>query len=133
MKLIRILSIVCLAVFLVPGLAMAQLQNLGMVGIKSTHGRYLQAHTDGELHASNEHRNEEETWFLVEVDKANHVYALQNWRTGHFMSRNAKGCAPAVSTTLGPNEKWVLVNGHAFGIENAVGIKSLNGGFYLGG
>src|SRR5215813_1237692 len=54
------------------------LKNLGMVGIKSQEGRYLQAHTDGELHSSNEKRNQEETWFLIEVDKDNHIYALQS-------------------------------------------------------
>jgi len=106
--------------------------NLGMIGVKSVHGRYLQAHTDGELHASNEHRNEEETWFLIGVDKPNHVYALLNWRNGKFMSKGTNGCAPAVSTTLAPSEQWVLVSGRTFGVVNAIAFCNRADGTYLG-
>lgn len=114
-----------------PAYAFAQ-SNLGMVGIKSVYGRYLQAHTDGEMHASNEHRNEEETWFLIEVDKPNHIYALLNWRNGKFMSKRTNGCAPAVSTTLAPSEQWVLVSGRTFGVVNAVAFRNVADGTYLG-
>lgn len=108
-------------------------KNLGMVGVKSVDGRYLQAHSDnGELHASNEHRNTEETWYLIEVDKANHIYALLNWDNHKFMSKKANGCAPANSTTLGRSEKWVLVAGKPFGVDNAVAFKSLADGTCLG-
>jgi len=105
---------------------------LGMIGVKSIHDRYLQAHTDGELHASNDQRNTEETWLLIEVDKAKHLYALQNYRTRHLMSKHANGCAPADSTKLGPTEKWILVGGRRYGIDNAFAIKSYADGTYLG-
>jgi hypothetical protein len=103
--------------------------NLGMVGIKSTHGRYLQAHTDGELHASNDHRNEEETWFLYEVNKEQHQYALLNWKNGRFMSKRTNGCAPAVSVTLTGAETWELVSGKPYGVLNAVALKAADGTF----
>ena len=108
-------------------------KNLGMVGVKSVQGRYLQAHSDnGEMHASNEHRNTEETWFLIEVDRKNHVYALLNWDNHKFMSKSHRGCVPAISTTLGPTEKWVLVPGKPYGVDNAVAFRSFADGTYLG-
>lgn len=105
---------------------------LGMVGIKSIYDRYLQAHTDGEMHASNGSRNTEETWFLIQVDKTNQIYALQNYRTGHLMSKHANGCAPANGTIMGPTEKWIVVSGKRYGVDNAVAFKSLSDGTYLG-
>jgi hypothetical protein len=100
--------------------------------VKSIHGRYLQAHTDGEMHASNEHRNEEETWHLIEVDKAKHIYALLNWRNHQFMSKKGNGCAPADRTTLSRSEQWVLVSGKGYGVLNAVAFKSVADGTFLG-
>ena len=108
------------------------LVNLGMIGTRSIYARYLQAHTDGELHASNPHRNEEETWFLIQVDQPSRVYALQNWRTGQFMSKLTGGCARANSTTLGVPEQWELVAGAKFGVLNAVAFRSRRDGTYLG-
>jgi hypothetical protein len=105
--------------------------NLGLVGIKSINHAYLQAHTDGEMHASNMHRNEEETWFLIEVNKQKHLYGLQNWRTGHYMSKRSS-CAPANSEVLGPTEQWILINGQNFGVVNAVAIRSAADGTFLG-
>ena len=112
-------------------LPMYAANNLGMVGIQSIYGDYLQAHTDGEMHASNPHRNEEETWFLVEVDASQHVYALANWRTGRFLSKRGN-CAVAASTVLGPTEKWVMISGRPHGFENAVALKSAYDGSFLG-
>jgi len=108
--------------------------NLGMVGIQSIHGAFLQAYTGGgELHASNPNRNEEETWFLVEVDHANHLYALYNFRTGRAMSKNpANGCANATSVVISPNETWQLISGQPFGVVNAVAIRSRVDNTFLG-
>lgn len=106
--------------------------DLGLVGIKSIHNRYLQAHTDGEMHASNPKRNEEETWHLVEVDKANHVYALLNWRNHQFVSKKTNGCVPANSTTLSASEKWIMVSGKKYGVDNAVAFKSFADGTFIG-
>jgi len=109
------------------------LEVLGMVGVRQGRsGRYLQAHTDGELHASNEHRNEEETWFLCAVDKPHHIYALVNWRNHRFMSAHSNGCARADSVILSNAEKWELISGRSHGFENAYAIRSVGTGHYLG-
>src|SRR5262245_5448623 len=122
MKLHTIVTVLLLTVWIsLSSTAQAQ-TNLGMVGIQSIYGRYLQAHTDGEMHASNDQRNEEETWFLVTVDQRQHVYALYNWRNGKFLSKSGK-CAVANSTVLGPAQKWILISGKPFGFENVVAIK----------
>lgn len=106
---------------------------LGMVGIKQGRsGRYLQAHTDGELHASNEHRNEEETWFLCQVDKERHIYALVNWRNGRFLCAYKNGCASANSVIFSNDEKWEIISGKPQGFENAYAIRSIATGQYLG-
>src|SRR5687768_16461165 len=77
------------------------MKNLGMISLKSVHGYYSQAHTDGELHGSNSGRNEEETWSLFEVNAADHVYALQNWRNGKYLSLQAdRFCARASSIVV---------------------------------
>lgn len=107
-------------------------KNLGLVGIKSAWGRYLQAHTDGELHASNERRNEEETWFLIEVDAQRHIYALQNWRTGNYMSKRVNGCAPAVASVISPAEEWRLESGRPYGVANAVILRCVADNTILG-
>jgi hypothetical protein len=118
-------------VFTNMGQAWAQ-TDLGLVGVKSVHARYLQAYTNGTMHGSNEHRNEEETWHLVEVDKQRHIYALLNWNNHRFMSKKAKGCVRAVATTLSPSEQWVLVSGKPYGVVNAVAFKSVVDGTFMG-
>jgi hypothetical protein len=96
--------------------------NLGMVDIKSVYNRYLQAKSDGELHASNENRNEEETWFLIDLEldenDAN-TYALYNWKTGLFLSKQGN-CARANSATLSSPQYWDLIAGQDFGVLNAL-------------
>jgi hypothetical protein len=114
---------------------MANPMNLGMIGIQSAWGAYLQAHTDGEMHASNNSRNEEETWFLVQLDQATKEVALQNWRTGRYLRKdrtNIKGCARADATVISPTETWRLESGQPFGVQNAVVIRSVADGTILG-
>ena len=103
------------------------MENKGMVGVKSVFGRYLQANSgNGEMHASNERRNEEETWFLIEIDAAQHIYALQSWKYGKFMRKNREnGCANAESTVISPTEQWILHSGQAAGVVNAVAFRSV--------
>jgi hypothetical protein len=108
--------------------------NLGLVGVKSSHGYYLQGHyPDGEIHASNDKRNEEETWFLIRVttDQGKVYYALQNWRNHKFMKKTPgpDGCTPAVATALTPTEEWELVKVPA--APNAVALKSRWDGTFL--
>src|SRR5579863_10615389 len=102
------------------------LENLGMVGVKSSSGRYLQAHSDnGEMHASNSKRNTEETWFFFQIDKDNHHYGLMNWSNGKFMSHpGGTQCAPANAQILTNSETWVVVSGVDFGALNAIAFKS---------
>jgi hypothetical protein len=132
-RVVHKVSFSLLATVLLINLPLRAQANLGMVGVKSVWGAYLQAHyPDGEMHSSNQHRNEEETWFLVEVDKANKLYALYNWRNGKFISHRGR-CAPAASTILGPHEQWVMVSGKPRGFLNAVALKAKDDGAFLGG
>jgi Fascin domain len=103
--------------------------NLGLVSIKSAFGYYLQGYTPdkdhGEVHASNPGRNEEETWFLIEISAAQHIYALQNWRSGRYLTKMDGPCVRAFSTVLGPTEQWKFISGEPFNILNAVAIESM--------
>ena len=110
------------------------LTNLGMVGIKSSHGRYLQAHADnGELHVSNDHRNEEETWFIVQVDTPSSKYAFYNWKSGNFLTTVTSGCARSNTNIVGPGGQWILKSGKPHGFLNAFMIENAGNGFLLGG
>ena len=101
---------------------------LGLVDIKSWSGRYLQAHSDnGEMHASHDARYTEETWELVEVDKANNIYAFINYSNGNYLSRDDKGCVKANQMVLGFGQKWKLISGKQFGFDNLVMFVSLAG------
>jgi hypothetical protein len=121
-----------------------KMKNLGLVGIKSVHGAYLQAHyPEGELHASNSHRNQEETWILYEIDANQKQYGLMNWRNGQFIQKTQEvttpifgriggGCALAKATVVDNYAVWVFVLGTPFGISNAVGLRCVADGTYLG-
>lgn len=124
--------VLTLSIFGCAGLAFSP-DNLGMVGIKSVHGRYMQSYTNTEIHASNEHRNEEETWFLIQIDKGNRIFAIQNWRTGKYLRKNiGDKCVFADRSVIGPDEQWVLVSGKNYNIHNAIAIKSKIDGTYIG-
>jgi hypothetical protein len=105
--------------------------NLGLIGVQSVYGNYLQAHTDGEMHASNPHQNREETWYLYEVDAAQHIYALRNFRNGLFMSKQANTCTPAISESIGLREEWITISG-APRKRGYVAFQSLYDGTFLG-
>jgi len=110
---------------------MAELKNLGLIGIKSHDNRYLQAHTDGEMHAGNPKRNEEETWFLWEVDAASDTYAIQNWRTGTFLRTMGNGCTRSDLPAVTSASQWVFEKGATRGILNGVALKNIATGCYL--
>ncbi len=57
----------------------------GLIAIKTSNGRFLQAYTNGEVHGSNNSCNSEETWVLVEISKKEHLVALRNYRTGNYL------------------------------------------------
>jgi len=105
--------------------------NLGMIKIQSYEGYYLQAHGDnGELHASRM-RAMEETWFLIQVESAKHIYALYNWNNGKFLSKVSNGCATASSTKLGATERWILESGRPYDMGHAVIVRSAFDGTIL--
>jgi hypothetical protein len=109
-----------------------------MVTFISSSGRYLQAHTDGEMHASVEsgHVGQEETWYLVEVDKTHNIYALRNYSTNKYMSKDGyKGseCLTTNRPDINLWEKFEIIPGAVFGLPaNRVAIKSLRDGTFLG-
>ena len=110
-----------------------QIKNLGMIGLKSVQGNYLQAHDDGQMHASNGNRNEEETWFLISIDPAKNIYALENWKTGKFLNKKVgTDQLWANSTIVTNNEEWEMVSGKPAGVLNAIAFKSVADGTYMG-
>ena len=117
----------CLPVVRGDGPPSTGIKNLGMVAIKQRDGKHLQAHnTDGEMHASNSGRNEEETWFLFCVDEPKHIYALMNWRNGKFLRRTSdRDIVRADSTIIGLDTEWELISGKKYGVPNAVAFRSM--------
>jgi hypothetical protein len=90
---------------------------IGQFKFVSAHGRLLQAHTSGEMHASQDVANvgEEERW---------HVYAwpdgkvsLQNFRTNRWLSGEPSGRAICDRESPDTWEKWTL-----HGIQNKVAL-----------
>jgi len=107
------------------GISAASAQvNLGLVGIRSAWGAYLQAQPDGTLHARTTTAQAEATWFLIQVNGSQKIYAIYNWQNGQFMSKQGH-CAAAVATVLGPTEQWRLVSGKRYGMVNAVMFQSV--------
>ena len=109
--------------------------NMGLYAVTSQFNKYLQAHKDnGELHASNDSRSTEETWYLFSVDKDKHYYALQNFSNRFFLTKVAtQNCAQATAPVLGPNETFELVYFNDIPIPSVAGIRFLNDGKYLTG
>jgi len=81
----RLLAGTLAVTFLMGDVAQAQGKYLGMVALRSTDGKYLQAHSDGELHASNANVNEEETWHLYVIDEEQGHFTLKNWKNNKFL------------------------------------------------
>jgi hypothetical protein len=98
----------------------------GPVGITTFQGRYLQAHTDGEMHGSNDSRKSEETWILVEhqpIHGAPQV-AFRNYRTGNYLRPAGGECVRA--DTQAPS-LWELHRA----ADGRFTIKSLETGKFL--
>jgi len=123
------LSTICA---LTPLAAFAAPVEKGLIGLNSVYGGYLQSHTDGELHASNPHRNEEETWVLVMVKPEQNLVALLNYRNGKFLRKTENGCVRADTTIIGMDDVWYMRNGNDSGIENGVRFAQAKDGTYLG-
>lgn len=88
--------------------AVPTLSNAQFFSITSSYGHYLQAHTEGEMHASNDHRGNEETWVIIFADRQRNTFALKNARTGHFLSFQNNGCLRADRTAVGPWEQFFI-------------------------
>lgn len=95
--------LLAIAIVAIPSFSHAQ-----FFSITSSYGRYLQAHTDGEMHASNDHRGNEETWIILFADQQRNTYALKNARTGRFLSFQNDGCLRADRAAVGPWEKFFI-------------------------
>jgi hypothetical protein len=90
------------------------------VVLSSRYHKYLQAvehvgHSeDGELHASNSHHNEEETWLLYLVDDEKGWYALRNWAHKGYLtvlpatSGRLSGCPRANAGAAADSEIWIM-------------------------
>jgi hypothetical protein len=106
--------------------------NLGMVGVVNNASNcYLQSYSggnnDGETHCSNPHRNTEETWFLIEIDKERHLYSLLNFANQKYLSKftNGQPCATAKGDQITSTETtWILMSGVPFGLPNCVAFRS---------
>ncbi len=109
------------------------MQNLGLISLNSNYnpGGHLQGTTGGDawVHASNSGVNEEETWFLFQIDVNAHTYALEVWRSGKFLSRHGGGSTnhrvQANAGGIGPNETWKLVKGDPWGRPGSVALQSV--------
>jgi len=87
-------------------------RNLGLVGVKNEHATWLQAWSNGQVHVS-QSRDAEGTWFLIAVNRADHIYAFANYRTGKFLTKKvgSVGCVNANSPDLSTAAEWKVIPG----------------------
>jgi len=108
--------------------------NLGMFAVinNATH-RCLQAKDNGETHCSVPETDchKEETWFLLEIDQANHLYALLNYNNQRLLSKftNGSPCATAKvpydpKVEIAMTETWIVMSGRPYGLPNCVAFRS---------
>lgn len=110
----------------------AEKRNLGLVGVKSEHGTWLQAGRNGQIHV-NQNRDAEETWFLIAVDRAHHIYAFANYRSGNFLKKQvgSVGCVNAGSPDLSTAAEWKVIPGKPN--VDAVALRNVADGTLLSG
>lgn len=102
-------------------------QNLSAIGqftFTSAHGGLLQAHTDGEMHASQDVQNPglEERWNVYARPAG--IVCLQNYRTNRWLCAEPSGRAVCDRTNPGPWEDWRL---HASGDGRSVSLLGAHG------
>lgn len=90
----------------------AERRNLGLVGVKNEDGTWLQTLSSGQVHVS-PNRDAEATWFLIAVNRAEHIYAFANYRTGNFLMKQvgSVGCVNANSPGLSTAAEWKVIPG----------------------
>ena len=105
-------------------------RNLGLVGVKNEHGTWLQARSNGQAHVS-QSRGAEETWFLIAVNRTDHIYAFANYRTGKFLTKKlgSIGCVTADSPDLSTAAEWKVIPGKPS--VDAVALRNLADGTLL--
>lgn len=100
---------------------------VGTVGVVSCHGRFLQSYDDGEMHASKQERGDAETWILWQIDWNRREYALQNKKTGLYLSKRDVKCVVASRAEPGLTEKWTLINGDQHHVRGRVAFRAYDG------
>jgi hypothetical protein len=97
---------------------------IGQFIFVSSHGRLLQAHTDGEMHASQEVQNvgEEERWNVYAWPSGK--ISLANYRTNRWLCAEPSGKAICDRPSPDIWEEWIL---HAVGDTKHVALKSYHG------
>jgi len=58
------------------------------------------------MHASNDHRGNEETWIILKADTNRGTYAIKNARTGLYLTYAEGGCFWANRERVGPWEQF---------------------------
>lgn len=105
-------------------------RNLGLVAVKNEHGTWLQAWDNGEVHV-NRNRGAEETWFLIAVNRPQHIYAFASYRTGGFLIKQvgSVGCVNAGSAQLSAAAEWKVIPGKPH--VDAVALRNVADGTLL--
>lgn len=107
--------------------AVASLRKIGTVGVVSAHGKFLQAHPDGEMHCSNSYQDSQETWIIYQIDWPKRLYAFQNQYSGHYMCKNDARCVISNRMVVGPWEQWTLLSGDAYGVPGRIAFRAYDG------
>jgi hypothetical protein len=106
-----------------------EMRNLGICVVRTSGGRYLQAHQDnGEMHASKDTQGSEETWYLYQFDKDQHIYGLRNFSNQMFLKVNQGnpfGFTRADASVAENRALWKLVPGRPFGVFNAAAFENI--------
>lgn len=100
---------------------------VGIVGVVSCHGRFLQSYDDGEMHASKQERGDAETWVLWQIDWDRREYALQNKKTGLYLSKSDVKCVAANKNSPGLAGKWTVINGDQHHMPGRVAFRAYDG------
>jgi hypothetical protein len=99
----------------------------GLYGIiNNASNRFLQAKSNGETHCSQTGCFKEESWIVVEVNKASNEYALLNWNNKRYLSKFTNGapCATAKGDQVTITETWIVMSGAPYGLPDCIGLRS---------
>jgi len=100
---------------------------LGTVGVVSCHGRLLESYDNGEMHASSTEHGEAELWILWKIENRLHEYALQNVKTGMFLSKRDVKCVIADKQEVGIKERWTILKGDPHHVPGRIAFRAYDG------